>query len=132
MAVPAWADSGRREDNLARFSWGAAHGVRCIAWDRRLYDVAFPDSLEALDEVVADYRDEPGFLAYYFEDEPTPKRFPLIAQFHAALRQRDSAHVSFNNLLGRAGFDTRAEWEAYVREYIDVVQPASSKSPCDS
>ena len=124
VAVPAWGDSGRREDNLARFGWAAAHGVRCIAWDRRLYNVNFEKNyLAPLDSVVDDYRDHPGFLAYYFDDEPFPDRFPLLAKFHEALRARDSAHVSFNNLIGRSYFPTRAAWEAYVREYIEVVKP---------
>lgn len=126
VALPAWGDSGRREDNLTRFALAAQHGVRCIAWDRRLYDVNFyePGGLAPIDSVVADYRDEPGFLAYYFDDEPHPPRFPLLARFHAALRERDPAHVSFNNLLGRYSFPTRAAWEDYVRDYIEAVRPA--------
>ena len=111
VALPAWADSGRREDNLARFAWAAERGVRCIAWDRRLYGVRFPDSLAALDSVVADYRDQPGFLAYYFEDEPQPETFPHWASFHAALAERDRPHFSFNNLLRRQAFQTRSSWE---------------------
>jgi hypothetical protein len=74
--------------------------------------------------VVAAYQDQPGFLAYYFDDEPPRDRFPLMARFHAALRTRDTAHISFNNLFGRNGFATRAEWEDYTREYVRVVQPA--------
>lgn len=124
VALPAWGDSGRRADNLARFAWAALHGVRCIAWDRRLAAVRFPDTTAALDSVVADYRDQPGFLGYYFDDEPPPERFPLMAQFHAALRERDPEHVAFNNLYGLHVFGTRARWESYVRDYIAQVRPA--------
>jgi len=124
VALPAWADSGRREDNLARFAWAAAHGVRCIAWDRRLNQVRFPDPLEALDSVVADCKNHPGFLAYYFEDEPVEKDFPLWARFQSALAERDSSHVSFNNLAGRQSFLTRDAWMDYTRNYVEVVKPA--------
>lgn len=126
VALPAWADSGRREDNLARFARAASNGVACIAWDRRLGDVRFgePGGLAAMDSVVADCRDHPGFLAYYFEDEPPAAHFPMLARYHAALRARDPANFSFNNLLGRGSFPDRAAWEAYVRAYRDTVQPA--------
>lgn len=126
VAIPAWGDSGRGEDNLRRMAWAAEHGVRCIAWDRRLYGVRFddPKDLAPLDSVAADYRDRPGFLAYYFEDEPPAENFPELARFHAALRERDPAHISFNNLLGRYAFATRAAWEAYVRDYVEQVRPA--------
>jgi hypothetical protein len=129
VALPAWADSGRREDNLARFGYAAESNVRCLAWDRRLQAVRFNRSggilgEAVLDSVVADYRIQPGFLGYYFTDEPAAEDFWSLGRYHAALKARDPAHISFNNLLGRGAFATRAEWEAYVNAYADTVQPA--------
>src|SRR4029077_11200343 len=68
VAVPAWGDSGRLADNRLRMNAGAAVGVKCIAWDRRLESVTFdPDTHhDLLDSVAADYRGQPGFPAYYF------------------------------------------------------------------
>ncbi|HUK63448.1 MAG TPA: hypothetical protein VLV15_08945, partial [Dongiaceae bacterium] len=126
VAVPAWGDSGRLEDNRFRMNAAATVGVRCIAWDRRLEAVTFdPDTRQgALDSVAADYRDQPGFLAYYFEDEPRASDFPWLARFFAAMRARDPDHPSFDNLLGPAVFSSRAEWETYVRAYVETVHPS--------
>src|SRR5436189_3705316 len=35
VALPAWADSGRRDANLRRLHFAADYGVRCLAWDER-------------------------------------------------------------------------------------------------
>jgi hypothetical protein len=126
VAVPAWGDSGRLEDNRFRMNAGAAAGVKCIAWDRRLEAVRFdPDTaIDLIDSVAADYRGQPGFLAYYFDDEPAPARFPDLARFFAALRTKDPDHPAFDNLLGPAAFASRAAWESYVRAYVETVHPA--------
>jgi len=126
LAMPAWADSGERADNLARLDAAAEVGARGLIVDRRLRDVRFdtPEGDSVLDNVVADYRDRPGFLGWYFTDEPAPDEFPLLARYHAALSARDPGHLVFNNLLGRGAFPTRAAWEAYVGAYADSVRPS--------
>jgi hypothetical protein len=126
VAVPAWGDSGKLEDNRFRMNAAAGVGVRCIAWDRRLENVKFdPDSaLDLIDSVAADYHAQPGFLAYYFEDEPRPERFAFLGRFFAEFRAKDPDHPSFDNLLGPAVFPSLADWQSYVRAYADAVQPA--------
>jgi hypothetical protein len=126
VMLPAWDDAGRLADTRVRTSLAAAHGVRCLAWDRRLDRVDFedPSTLTAIDSVVADYRDDPGFLGYYFTDEPQPPEFPRLAAFYSALRARDPVHPAFDNLLGRSAFGSRTEWERYARAFIERVRPA--------
>ncbi len=126
LALPAWDDSGRLADNRQRMAFAATRGVRCLAWDRRLVGVDFsrPSDGATLDSVVADYRYDPGFLGYYFTDEPAPAEFPLLARFYAELAARDPDHPCFDNLLGRAAFASRAEWETYTRAFLDQVRPS--------
>ncbi len=125
VALPAWLDSGRLVANQQRMGLAAPRGVRCLAWDNRLEGLDFndPGSPAILDSVVADYRSDPGFFGYYFTDEPQPAESPRLARYYAELASRDPAHPSFDNLIGRGGFSTRAEWESYVRQFADTVHP---------
>ena len=125
VALPAWADSGRFEDNLRRIRYAADHGVRCLAWDERfdrVYNHGAPMAL--LDTIVADYASEPGFLGYYFTDEPPPEDFPLLAQIYADLAARDPVHPAWNDLRGLYWFGNRAAWESYARSFIETVHPS--------
>jgi len=119
---------GRREDNLAKLDAAAAVGVRCIVWDDRFpafqrWGVETPLGRARLDSIVADYRDHPGFLAYYLGDEPSPP-WRWLPALHHELLERDPAHPAWNNLIGRVGFPDRATWLAYTRSYLDSVKPA--------
>src|ERR1700675_2028918 len=74
LALPAWEDSGRTLDNLTRLDYAAAHGLRCIIWDRRFerfltLGVETPAGGALIDSIVADYRDRPAFAGYYLGDE---------------------------------------------------------------
>ena len=125
VALPAWADSGRFEDNLRRIRYAADHGVRCLAWDERfdrVYNHGAPMAL--LDTIVADYASEPGFLGYYFTDEPPPEDFPLLAQIYADLAARDPVHPAWDDLRGLYWFGNRAAWESYARSFIETVHPS--------
>ncbi len=129
LALPAWADSGRREDNLARLDLAAANGIRCLVWDRRFerfvtLDVASPAGGALLDSIVADYAPHPGFYGYYLGDEPPESQFPFLAALFAALRARDPAHPAWNNLIGPASFPTLTAWRDHVTHYVEVVRPA--------
>lgn len=119
---------GRREDVLARLDAAEALGLRCIVWDDRFealarWGIESAPGQARIDSIVADYRDRPGFLAYYLGDEPArPWRWlPLL---HRELRERDPAHPAWNNLLGRVSFPDRESWIDYTRAYLDSVKPA--------
>ena len=129
LMLPAWADSGRREDNLARLDLAAAHGMRCLIWDRRFERVAsLGDSTAAgaalLDSIVGDYRSHPGFFGYYLGDEPTPAALPLLGRLFADLRARDPAHPGWNNLFGRGHYPDRDSFLAALRSYTQAVGPS--------
>lgn len=128
LAVPAWNDSGRREDNLARLDFAAAHGLRCIIWDARFdrFETLDPGSAAGgalLDSIVADYRDRPAFFGYYLGDEPPRDIWPLLESIAGPLRQRDPAHPAWNNLLGRGSFVSREDWESYTRDFVAALHP---------
>ena len=125
VAVPAWNDSGHLADNLRRIHFAADQGVRCLAWDDRFERVYFGGAEKALlDTIVADYANEPGFLGYYFTDEPPTADFPLLATIYADLAARDPVHPAWDNLQGLKGFPNRAAWESYTREFIETVHPS--------
>lgn len=126
VMLPAWADSGHLGQNLRRMRLAADRGVRCLAWDDRFYRIYITGeaSLALLDTIVADYAAEPGFLGYYFTDEPPPSDFKLLARIYSDLRARDPVHPAWDNLNGFKGFSDRAAWESYTREFIQTVGPA--------
>src|SRR5262249_40604924 len=125
VALPAWADSGRLSDNLRRLRYAADHGVRCLAWDERFARVYNQGAAMAMvDTIVADYAGEPGFLGYYFTDEPAPDEFPLLARIYADLAARDPVHPAWNDLRGLYGFGNRGAWEVYARSFIEPVPPS--------
>jgi hypothetical protein len=47
----------------------------------------------------------------------------VLSRAHAELRERDPSHPGWNNLLGRAAFQSAAGLDAYVRSYADTVHP---------
>lgn len=116
---------GRLEDNLAKLDAAAAVGAKCLVWDERVLTLRRGGSGTSarLDSIVADYRDHPGFFAYYLGDEPTREWVWLRGVYHE-LRERDPSHRGWNNLLGRAAFSRRAEWFDYTRWYLDSTMPA--------
>ncbi len=126
LMMPAWNDSGRRADNLARLDLAAAHGMRCVIWDARFdrFDRLDPDSPAGgalLDSIVADYRGHPAFFSFHLGDEPPRSMWPLLARLFARLRERDPGHPVWNNLHG-PGPD-RAAWMGYVHDYLAQVRP---------
>ena len=129
LTVPAWNDSGRREDNLARLDFAAAHGMRCILWDARFdrfhgLDPGSAGGGALLDSIVADYRGHPAFFGYYLGDEPARDIWPLLHDIAVPLRQRDPLHPAWDNLLGRGAFPDRAAWEGYTRDFLAALDPA--------
>ena len=125
VALPAWGDNGRFADNVRRFRFAADNGVRCLAWDDRFERVYFGGAgMALLDTIVADYANEPGFLGYYFTDEPPASDFPLLTTIYSDLAARDPVHPAWDNLNGLKGFPNRAAWESYTREFIETVHPA--------
>jgi hypothetical protein len=127
VLLPAWADSGRLADNRVRMDLAAAHGMRALVWDRRFYRVAWGTAEgEALvDSIVADYRDHPGFLGYYFGDEPADSEFTFLDTVFTTLRAADPAHPAWNNLFGRGAFATRERWLDHTRAYHDATRAPS-------
>jgi len=125
VLLPAWRDSGLAADTRVRMRLAHARGASCIAWDRRLrqVDPTNPSTFAALDSVVALFRDDPGFLAYYLGDEPDSSRLPLIAGFFALLAERDPAHPGWNNLSGRSSFASQEGYLTSLRRYVATVHP---------
>ncbi|HTK30908.1 MAG TPA: hypothetical protein VL332_03015 [Candidatus Saccharimonadaceae bacterium] len=129
LALPAWQDSGRVADNLARLDFAAASGMRALVYDgrfERFLDVSVesPEGQALLDSIAATYRDHPGFAGYYLGDEPPASEFALLGALHRALRARDPDHPAWNNLLPPYAFATRDAWVAYVRAYLDTTGAA--------
>ncbi|MFI5370793.1 MAG: hypothetical protein ACHQ52_04475 [Candidatus Eisenbacteria bacterium] len=128
LMLPSQGDAGDRASQLHRLDLAAAHGMRCIVWDSRFeafyrWGVDSPEGRARLDSIVADYRDHPGFLAYYMGDEPRAP-WALHARIAAALRIRDPAHPVWNNLLGRGSWPDTTAWLAYTRSYLDSIPAA--------
>ena len=126
VLLPAWADSGRLGDNLRRIRLAADHGMRCLVWDdrfRRVYDTG-ELGLATVDTIVADYSNEPGFLGYYFTDEPPQSEFKLLARIYSDLRARDPRHPAWDNLKGFQGLRDHAAWDRYMREVVETVGPS--------
>ncbi len=125
LTLPAWEDSGRVADNLARLGWAGAHGMRCLIWDGRFNGAHqwLPTFEDTLDRIVADYRGQPAFYGYYLGDEPPPDEWPLLARLRVALRARDPDHPAWNNLRGRSSFVDRAAFAAYLRDFAAVESP---------
>lgn len=126
LMLPSITDSGRVADNLDRLAWAAAHGVRCLLWDRRFAEPepASPGMIGRLDSIAATYRDTPAFAGYYLGDEPPDSLFDLLGDLFAEMHARDPAHPCWNNLLPRSAFATRAEWLDYTQRYIERVDPS--------
>lgn len=125
VTVLAWSDSGTVADNRARLEWTRPLGVRNLLLDMDLVKVLPGDSsaLAWADTVAARYRDDPAFLGYYLGDEPNRADFAEKAWYFALLRERDPAHLSWNNLLGRSAFTSRDAWLDYTRTYVREVGP---------
>ena len=128
LAMPAWNDSGRVRDNLARLDWAAGQGMRCLLWDARFdrfdsLDPGSPEGGAVLDSIVADYRGHPAFFGFAIGDEPPRSMWPLLRGIYDGLRRRDPDHPVWNNLLGPANFTNRDAWMGYVRDYLAQVQP---------
>jgi hypothetical protein len=125
VAMPAWSDSGHLADNLRRIRYAAAYGIRCLAWDDR-FDRIYNDGegIALLDTIVADYANEPGFLGYYFTDEPPESDFPLLAKIYADLRARDPIHPAYDNMNGVGVYPDRQGYEDFFQRFIDAVHPS--------
>jgi hypothetical protein len=129
LTLPAWNDSGRREDNLVRLDFAAAHDMRCLIWDARFnlvhaYGPSSPEGRALIDSVVADYHAHPAFFGYYLGDEPAKPYWPYLEEALTELRLRDPDHPGWNNLSGRLAFPDRESWVSHHREYIEAMQPA--------
>ncbi|MFN8588720.1 MAG: T9SS type A sorting domain-containing protein [Candidatus Eisenbacteria bacterium] len=127
VVLPAWEDRGAVAPNLDRLAWTRDRGARCLlldlAFDR--VDPAVPASLRWADSLVARYAADPAFLGWYLGDEPARDRWPQLRGWFDLMRARDPAHPAWNNLLGRMAFDTRAEYEQYLRDYVRDVAPSA-------
>jgi hypothetical protein len=82
---------------------------------------------EALDAIVADYKDHPALLGYHIVDEPGAGAFAGLGEVVAYLKQKDPKHVGFINLLptyalGMGALGTKT-YEEYVRKYVEQVKP---------
>lgn len=124
--VLAWQDPGTVPANLARLECSQPVGVKNLLLDNRLDHVRedLPATYPLLDAITSDYRDHPAFLGYYLGDEPEEDRFPRIAEWFRLLRSRDPLHPGWNNLFGRGSFPSRDAFLAYLRSYVNQVQPA--------
>ena len=110
------------------------HGLRAQLQDPLLAPASLevPAQQEKLDALLARVREHPALYAYFITDEPNATNFPALGKLVAYLRRRDPAHLAYINLfptyasneqLGNQG-DTVTAYQAHLRQYVDIVQPA--------
>ncbi len=126
LTMLALDDSGAVADNFTRLNVSRPLGVKNMLLDAQLDSVTADNPKAALyaDSVAARYRDDPAFAGYYLGDEPSVSTFPQLGVWFAAMRARDPSHPCWNNLQGRNTFWGRADFEAYVRQYVAATHPA--------
>jgi hypothetical protein len=119
-------ETGTYADNRLRLDCSRALGLRNLLLDNDLDSVstAWPASMARADTIVSRYKRDPAFLGYYLGDEPAPDVFPRLGDWFAVLRARDPAHPCWNSLRPRGGFATRAEFQAYLEQYVAATRPA--------
>jgi hypothetical protein len=106
------------------------HGLRGLLTDPLLSLGSLADSKE-LDALIRRVKDHPALYAYHLIDEPSAELFPALSKLVTHLRQQDSAHLAYINLLptyannqqlGIPGECVPAYME-HLRQFVDVVRP---------
>lgn len=125
LMLTSVTDSGKVQHNLDRLRWAENYGVRCLVWDERFAarDSAWSWTVGRLDSIANTYRNSPAFAGYYLGDEPPDSLFETLGWVFDEMRDRDTVHPSYNNLLPRLAFPTREAWLAHMRRYIDATHP---------
>lgn len=81
--------------------------------------------LEAVEETVARYKDNPAAWGYNIADEPNADQFDNLAAIVAKLEQLDPGKNSFINLFPDAGKKHlhAPDYRDYVERYVETVNP---------
>lgn len=116
------------EDNKKALSLCAAHGVRAMIADHRIWEaVQTPEHRrEYLAAVAADYRDAPALFAYYITDEPCASQFSVLAEIVAELKQLDPAHPAYINLFPNYANTEQlgtATYDEHLHRFMEEVKP---------
>lgn len=119
---------GNREANLRALNMAQAAGLSLLVHDARISklveDATLP--LDALELVVADYKDHPAFFGYYVLDEPNAAKFGRLAEIVRYLEVKDPAHPAYVNLFptyanaAQLGAET---YEEHVAAFLKTVRP---------
>ena len=76
---------------------------------------------------TAKVKDHPALFAYYLQDEPCPRDFPVLAAWADRIRSVDEAHPCYINLfpdyVDEATLGTT--YPAYVRLFMDELKPTA-------
>ena len=86
-----------------------------------------PVKLAKLNALIDAYKECPNAYAYRVCDEPSADDFPYLARMVAHIRQRDPDHLAYINLFGYTENTANlgvADYETYIQQYIDTVQPS--------
>jgi hypothetical protein len=126
VTLTALGETGTWADNRLRLDVTRPFGLQNLLLDNDLDSVFtdVPATLALADTIAARYRDDPAFLGYYLGDEPPASVFPRLGEWFQVLRERDPAHPAWNSLLPRGAFATVADFEAYLRQYVEATHPA--------
>lgn len=76
--------------------------------------------------VVSKAAGHPAVFGYYLLDEPSAKRFPLLARYSAALRELDPKARPYINLFPNYANETQLgtpTYEEHLERYITIVKP---------
>ncbi|NLX07798.1 MAG: hypothetical protein GXY33_21880 [Phycisphaerae bacterium] len=145
MRVRDWVDAGMtlassptfdpaRDDKAAFIEMldrCAEAGVRVIVWDERSLWPAFKNGEDAyragFAEALADFGSHPAVLGFKVLDEPQAAQFDSacrICRIHKEMAPRLSPFVNLVPWLeGIEGWTGRADWPAYLDEFVDAACP---------
>jgi hypothetical protein len=108
--------------NATLLGCAANSGISALVTDTRIN--SFPSyTLAQRQAVLADYTGYSSFAGFHVWDEPPEADFPDVGDMLSAIRGVDSEVLPFVNLLSSNG-STDSDYQAYLQDFIDVVDPA--------
>jgi len=117
--------------NLQVLDWCQELGLKANVRDSRMQiALAGEDGWEdALESMIADYKDKPAVNRYFMRDEPVDDDFPTLGRVAQYLHAHDPAHGEYINLLPHPALpqlphmDIRQRYDLHLDRFIKEIQP---------